>query len=260
MKLLKFAAVPIVLTLAAATASAEVQVTIHDGLVTIVAKDATVRQIIAEWARVGQAQVVNAERIPGGPTNIELTNVPEAQVLDTLLRSAAGYLAAPRAVMASNLSRFDRVVVMPTSNPPRTPVPAPQPAFQQPPQFAQPVDDDVDDDRAAAPNVVMPTPNPRGPVFNTFPQPQVVNPQTGAPVTGVPVQMPPYQQPPQDPQQMPPTTYPSMPTAPFGGVAVPGMVVPAPQQGQPGQIVPPGQVPPQPGQPRRPGQPDGENW
>lgn len=252
MKLLKFAAVPIALLLAASTASAEVQVTIHDGLVTIVAKDATIRQIIAEWARVGQAKVVNAERIPGGPTTLELTNVPEGQVLDTLLRSAAGYLAAPRAVMASNLSRFDRVVVMPTSNAPRNAAPAPQPTFQQP-QFAPPVDDDdVDDDRPA-PNVVMPPPNARGPVFNTFPQPQVVNPQTGAPVTGAPVQMP-YPQP-QD-QQMPPTNYPASPNAPFGGVAVPGMIVPGPQQVQPGQIVPPGQVPPvqpQPGQPRRPG-------
>jgi hypothetical protein len=255
MKLLKFAAVPLVLLFAASSASAEVQVSIHDGLVTIVAKDATIRQIIAEWARVGQAKVVNAERIPGGPTTIELTNVPEAQVLDTLLRSAAGYLAAPRAVMASNLSRFDRIVVMPTSSAPHNPVPSPQPAFQQP-QFAQPVDDDVDDDRPA-PNVVMPTPNGRGPVFNTFPQPQVVNPQTGAPV-----QMP-FQPPPD--QQVPPT-YPSSPTAPFGGVAVPGMMVPAPQSAQPGQIVPPGQVPPGqvppgqavPGQPRRPGDPGGE--
>jgi hypothetical protein len=251
MKLLKFAVVPILAALTASPAAAEVQVTIHDGLVTIVAKDATVRQIIAEWARVGQAKVVNAERIPGGPMTIELTNVPESQALDTLLRSVAGYLAAPRAVMASNLSHFDRIMVMPTSSAPRTPVAAvPQPAFQQPPQFAQPVDDDVDDDRAA-PNVVMPTPNPRGPVFNTFPQPQVINPTTGAPMTGAPVQMPFPQQPPQE-QQMPPTSYPSTPTAPFGGVAVPGMVAPAPQQGQPGQIVPPGQ-PPQPGQPRRPG-------
>lgn len=242
MKLLKFAAVPFVLLLAASTASAEVHVTIHDGLVTIVAKDATIRQIIAEWARVGQAKVVNAERIPGGPTTLELTNVPEAQVLDTLLRSAAGYLAAPRAVMAANLSRFDRVVVMPTSNAPRTPAAAaPQPAFQQP-QFAQPVDDDVDDERPA-PNVVMPTPNGRGPVFNSFPQPQVVNPQTGAPV-----QMP-FPQPQE--QQVPPASYPATPTAPFGGVAVPGMMVPTPQPVQPGQIVPPGQVPP--GQPRRPG-------
>jgi hypothetical protein len=232
--------------LATGSAFAEVQVSIRDGLVTIVAKDATVRQIISEWARVGGAKVVNAERLPGGPTTLELRDVPEAQVLDTLLRSAAGYLAAPRAVMASNLSRFDRVVIMPTSSAPRNA--APPPAAYPQPQFVQPpTDDDVDDDRPA-PNVAMPAPR-GGPVFNTFPQPQVVNPANpqAAPVM-MPGQMPPTVQVPTEQQQQP-VTYPSSPTNPFGGVAVPGMIVPTPQQ--PGQMVAPGVPPPQ--QPRRPG-------
>jgi hypothetical protein len=255
MKLLMFAATAWLL--ASATAFAEVQVSIRDGLVTIVANDATVRQIISEWARVGQAKVVNAERIPGGPTTLELRDVPEAQVLDTLLRSAAGYLAAPRAAIASNLSRFDRVVIMPTSSAPRNTAAAP-PAYPQP-QFVQPptADDDADDDRPA-PNVAMPAPR-GGPVFNTFPQPQVVNPANpqATPVM-VPGQMPPSMQVPTEQQQQP-VTYPSSPTNPYGGVAVPGMIVPTPQQQiQPGQIVPPGQQPP----PRRPGggpgRPDGD--
>jgi hypothetical protein len=246
MKLLTSTAVA-VLIFAASSASAEVKVTIHDGLVSIVAKDVTMRQILAEWARVGDAKVVNGERLPGGPTSIELTDVPEAQVLDMILRSAAGYVAAPRAVMASNLSRFDRVVVLPTSSAPRATASAPPPAFQQP-QFAQPAapDDDVDDDRPQ-PNVQMPAPNPRGPVFNTFPQqPQVINPQTGQPVTGG---FPGGFQQGQVPQQQP-TTF-STPNAPLGGgVAVPGMMVPAPAPQQPGQVVP--QIPP--GQVRRPGE------
>ncbi|HEY7287953.1 MAG TPA: hypothetical protein VH497_21035 [Vicinamibacterales bacterium] len=228
--------------LIAATASAEVRVTMHDGLVTVIAKDATVRQIIAEWARVGQAKVVNAERIPGGPVTLELVNVPEVQALDTLLRTVAGYLAAPRAELASNLSRFDRIVVMPTSATPRSQPVAQAPTFQQQ-QFPPPVEEDVDEQR---PNANMPVAAPR-PVFGRFPAPQVINPQTGLPVagpndppTGVPAE-----------QQQP--VYTSVPTAPFGGVAVPGMVAPAPQQqpGIPGQIVPPPQ--PQPGQTRRPG-------
>jgi hypothetical protein len=250
MKLLTFVAASACL-FAASSASADVQVSIRDGLVTIVAHDATVRQIISEWARVGQAKVVNAERIPGGPISLELTNVPEAQVLDTLLRSAAGYLAAPRAVVASNLSHFDRVVIMPTSSAPRNTAPVAA-TYQQPQLPQQPVDDDVDDDRPA-PNVAMPTPGARPPVFNSFPQPQVVNPQTGMPVT-TPGQVPQATQQPVEQQQ--PVTYPATPTAPFGGVAVPGMVAPAPQQQlQPGQV-PPGMVPPQtvPGQPQ-PGQP-----
>jgi len=238
--------------LAGSTASAEVQVTIHDGLVTVIAKDATVRQIIAEWARVGQAKVVNAERIPGGPVTLELVNLPESQVLDTLLRSAAGYLAAPREVVASNLSRFDRIVVMPTSNPPRTASAAPPPAFPQP-QFAQPPNDDDGEDERPNPNV----PNRRGAVFNPVPQPQAVPAPQAVPTPfGAPGQVPsvpPMPTVPQTPEgQQPVTTYPSTPTAPYGGVAVPGMVAPPPAP-QPGQIVQPGQ-PLQPGQPVQPGQ------
>jgi hypothetical protein len=237
------------LVLTASTAFAEVKVSMQDGRVFIVAKDATVRQILTEWARVGQTKIVNVERIPGGPVTLELTNVPELQALDLLLRSVSGYMTAPRPVAVANLSQFDRVVVMPTSVAPRPAVasqPGSTPTFTQP-QFTPPpqmADDDADDERPA-PNVAMPTgpiPNPRGPVFNTFPQPQVIAPQVLPP--GVNIQQ----------QQMPtqapaPTAY---PTAPFGGVAVPGMVPPAQQPGQPGQ------VPGAPGQPvRRPGGAEG---
>ena len=51
-------------------ASADVELSIHDGRVTIVAKDATVRQILTEWARVGRTKIVNVERIPGGPMTL----------------------------------------------------------------------------------------------------------------------------------------------------------------------------------------------
>src|SRR5436305_12131370 len=97
-----------------AAASAEVRLTIQDGRVSLTAKDATLRQILAEWARVGQTKIVNGERVPGGPVTLQLTNVPEEQALDTLLRSLTGYVAAPRATTAANLSRYDRIVVMPT--------------------------------------------------------------------------------------------------------------------------------------------------
>jgi hypothetical protein len=231
------------LLVAATTASADVQLTMQNGHVSIVAKDATVRQILTEWARVGQTKIVNVERIPGGPITLELHNVTEAQALDILLRTVSGYIAAPRpaAAVAANLSQFDRIIVMPTlasARPPATG--APPPVFQPTPQFNQPqhVDDDSDDEQPA-PNVPMP-PN-RGPVFNTFPQqqqpqPVPINPQTGEPMS--------------TPQA--PTSYPGQPTAPFGGVAVPGMVAPAPPQ-QPGQPQP---VPAAPV--RRPGGREGQ--
>src|SRR6266536_4742921 len=99
--------------LLATPAFAEVQLTLQGGRVSIVAKDATLRQILTEWSRVGQTKIVNIDRIPGGPTTLELRNVPEEQALDILLRSLSGYVAAPRPVQfaAPNLSRYDRIVV-----------------------------------------------------------------------------------------------------------------------------------------------------
>ena len=225
---------------AVTTASAEVQLTMQNGRVSLVAKDATVRQILTEWARVGDTKIVNMERVPGGPVTLELTNVPEAQALDVLLRSLSGYIAAPRAVEAANLSRFDRIILMPTLAAARPPTPSsPAPVFQQNPQFPPPQPADDDDERPA-PNVPVAVPGQRGPVFNSFPQPQGGNPQTVPAQPGAPPQVP----------NMPATS--PAPVAPYGGVAVPGMVAPPPAQ--PGQV--PGQVPP--GPIRRPGGPSGQ--
>ena len=85
-------------------ASADVQLAIQGGRVTIVAKDATIRQILTEWARVGQTKIVNIERIPGGPVTLELRDVPEQQALRVLLRSLGGYVTAPRPTMVANAS------------------------------------------------------------------------------------------------------------------------------------------------------------
>src|SRR5260221_7457853 len=136
--------------LTASTASADVQVLLNNGRVSIVAKEATVRQILSEWARVGQTKIVNVERIPGGPITLELSNVPESQALDVLLRALSGYITAMRPVEAANLSQFDRIIIMPTLASVR-PAPSsapPPPVFQQSPQFnQQPIagDDEPDD-------------------------------------------------------------------------------------------------------------------
>src|SRR5438105_1327363 len=83
----------------ATPARAEVLLSMRDGRVTIVAKDATVRDILTEWARVGQTRIVNVERIPGGPITIEIRDMPEQQALRLLLRTLSGYMTAPRATM-----------------------------------------------------------------------------------------------------------------------------------------------------------------
>ena len=233
---------------AGSTAFAEVQLTIRNGRVSLVAKDATVRQILTEWARVGQTKIVNVERIAGGPVTLELKDVSEQQALEVLLRSVSGYMAAPRAAVVANASTFDRIVVMPTSVAPRAPVvAAPAPVFRPPAVqglFGQPSQqptEDEPDDQPPTPNVVAPN---RGPVFNTFPQPQIVNPtQQGAPtatpgVISTQPQVPPQDgTPPVNPPQ--PAAYPgppgAQPTTP-GGATTPGMIVQPPQQ--PGQAQP----------------------
>jgi hypothetical protein len=246
MKLLCTSIALLGLTLVSTAASADVKVTIDNGRVSIVAKDATVRQILTEWARVGQTKIVNVERIPGGPQTIELTNVSETEALELLLRSISGYIAAPRATSAgAHASQFDRIVVMPTAAAPRAPVTAsatPTPTPMAPQMMPAQLADDDDDERPQPPVPVGPA---RGPIFNQFPQPQVVNPQ------GQPMPQP-YNPAVQPPPVVPAPQPAAQPAAPFGGVAVPGMVAPAPPQpGQPGQLG-------QPGQPvRRPGGTEG---
>ncbi len=228
---------PVLCLGSASIASADVQITMQNGRVTVVAKDATLRQIMTEWARVGQTKVVNVDRIPGGPVTLELRNVSEDQALDVLMRPLSGYLAAPRSADFPNLSRFDRIIVMPTiaaakgatasggSTPP--PVFQSAPVIQPPP----PVPEEPEEEEKPPPQ------RPPVPVFSSFPQPQVINPNGAAPNGQVPAGGEP-----------PVPTQPvgsGVPTAP-AGVAVPGMVVPVPQQ--PGA---PGQQNPQ--QPRRPG-------
>lgn len=225
-----------VLVLVARPAAAEVHVTIDPGgRVTVSAKNATVGQILAEWARVGQTKIVNPERAGGGVLTIELTNVPEVDAIETILRSAGGYVLAPRRAQIANASLYDRILILPQSSPVSAARPAaatlpqPRPGAPTPPRpFAppvpgqvavpQPAQDDNDDptDRPAT----AATPAVRPPVFNTFPQaaPQRTDP----------------------PAPPAPATTVTMPV----GVAVPGMMVPTPQPaGQPGTAAQPPQQP-----------------
>ena len=219
-----------------ATAAADVQISIRDGQVSLAAKDASVRQILTEWARVGRTKIVNVERIPGGPMTIELKNVPEKDALDMLLRSISGYIAAPRTPFVSDASLFDRIIVMPTSAAPSTTTSLAPPPFSLQAGAPQPPGQDDEEQRT----VVQP---PRGNIFSTFPQPQVANPQRqGAPATTPgSVAAPPQPLVPQvQPQVIPQAPAPATPTpgaqpsAPFGAVSTPGMIAPAPAQ-QPGQ-------------------------
>ncbi|MGH9313612.1 MAG: hypothetical protein ACRD09_06015 [Vicinamibacterales bacterium] len=202
----------------------ELQLIIANGRVTLVADSVPIRTILTEWSRIGQTKIVNGEKLTGGPITLMLLNVPEAQALDILLRSASGYMAAPRAAGNAGASQFDRVVILASSRPTTTgPAPANNnfqnvnPRFQAPPPMVQPVEGDQDEevDEEATPNRVLP------PGFQTQP--------------GMPVQVPP---------------------GTLGMVPSPGQPAQLPQQPPPGQVLAPitsprpgpVPVPPQPAQ------------
>jgi hypothetical protein len=213
----------------AAPAHADVRVSIADGKVTVAATNATLRQILDEWARVGHARIVNADRLGGPPVSLRIENVPEAQALDTLLRSASGYVAAPRAIPEPNASRYDRIYLLASSTgtPPPATAAGPRPFAPPRPPFVPPDDQEPDEPQPGVNGQPAAPVPPRQPAFNTFPQPPALPSRDGAPVApagGFP----------------PPTSFgaPAVPNAPVG-VSTPGMVVPAPEQ--------PGQQ--QPGQP-----------
>jgi hypothetical protein len=105
--------------LVAAPAHAQsVKLEIQDGRVNLDATNAPARAILAEWAKVGGTKVVGAEKISGGPLTLKLVDTPERQALDIILRSVAGYMAAPRMASATpGASAYDRILILPTSSP-----------------------------------------------------------------------------------------------------------------------------------------------
>jgi hypothetical protein len=138
---------------AVSTAYADIQFSIRDGRVVLVANNATIADIMAEWAKVGHTRIVNADKIPKDVVTLELRNVSERQVLDILLRTTSGFIAALRDVGDPNASLFDRIIIMPPSAPPpavnasvapqnpRAPAPAMPVQEPPPPQLQAAVED-----------------------------------------------------------------------------------------------------------------------
>ena len=119
-------------------AAGEVRLSIQDGRVALVARDATLREILVEWERVGGTRIVNRDRVPGSRLNLELTNVTEEQALATLLRSIAGYMASRRLGPEGGASAFSRIVLMAAPATPAASAAAPAQAAGQAGMGTQP--------------------------------------------------------------------------------------------------------------------------
>jgi len=198
----------------------DLKLTMQNGRVTIIATDVPVRQILQEWARVGQTKIVNAEKVSGPNLTLQLFDASERDALDIVLRSASGYIAAPRMAPVAGAAMYDRITIFmsTTKAPAQVASAAPPPTFQRPPQ--------PDEDEPI--NVQMP--------------PQMVNPAAGQ-YPGMPPQGMPPQGFPQQLQQPAMSTVPGPLTAPRPGAlpmpTVPGAIAPNPYQPLP--------VPPKPG-------------
>lgn len=122
---LSIAAVALALCVPAAAhvqAAGVVRVTMHDGLVSVSAKGATLGEILDAWARAGQTEIVNIDKTAASaPLTLELTNVTEDEALGVLLNSLGGYLGVTRPRVRSDASRFARIVIASSSGPSSTP-------------------------------------------------------------------------------------------------------------------------------------------
>ena len=199
------------LGLSVPASAGELKLTMQNGRVTVMADNVPLQQILREWSRVGQAVVVNGEKLSGPNVTIQLVDVPEREALDVLLRSAAGYIAAPRAVPVATAAVFDRVTIMATSR-----APAATASMNTPPPFQRPPPQPVDDVDEPI-NVTMPPQQPPNPVTNPYPG---MPPQVNVPGTA---------------------TQPGPVTSPRpGALPAPQMPPGVPNPYQPGQVIRPG--------------------
>ena len=201
----------------------DLKLSMQNGRVTLIADNVPVRQILQEWARIGQAQIVNADRVSGPTLTLQLVDVPEKDALDILLRSAAGYIAAPRPAVVANAAYYDRITILATSR-----APAASASMSVPPPFQRPapVVDDVDEPINVTMPPQQPQMQPQNPMTTQFPGIQ--------PVTN---------------QQPTTATQPGPMTSPRPGALPQPMPNAMPNPYQPGTVVRPGGGPGGPGGP-----------
>lgn len=100
------------------TATDDLELSFHNGRVTIIADDIPVQRILQAWSEIGQTMFVDAEELSAESIRVNLVDVDEIEAIRILLRQGAGYVAAPRSPVPIGQSRFDRVLVMAASRQP----------------------------------------------------------------------------------------------------------------------------------------------
>jgi hypothetical protein len=156
----------------------------NNGLVTLQAQNVTVRDVLAEWARLCECQVIGAEKITNAPLTmpVQYVNQPEAVIMKSLLNPGSqagavsgGYVFVPRGPGETGASAYASIRIAPVSHPtavsysqqPSSPVAAPlinDGNDELPPVVNIPLQDPAKTQQAPAPPVapvvppsVMPT-------------------------------------------------------------------------------------------------------
>lgn len=205
------------LGVAASSSAQAVSLQFDNGRVTLNAQNAPIRTILVEWARLGGTRIVNGDRVGGAPVTLELTDMPERQALDILLRSAAGYVVTARQEPGGP-STLGGVIILATSSAPRIQAPV---TFGAATVQQRPLPEALADER---PGVTASPVLPGVPTPPVVPGPSVVRIGSGTPF-GQPETPPPAPQAPARPA----TTLQTLP-----GTSRPGEITPPPPQ-QPAQ-------------------------
>ena len=70
---------------------AAVKISFNDGRVTLIADDALMSDVLAEWARVGDTLITGTDRLPLEKVTIKLVDVDEQKAIEAVIGSAVGY-------------------------------------------------------------------------------------------------------------------------------------------------------------------------
>jgi hypothetical protein len=211
-------------------AAAEVSLELRNGRVTLLARQAPIQQVLGEWARKGRTRFVNLERVAGPPLTLELKDLPEQKALAILLRSVAGYIAAPRAVSLPGASLYDRILILPSSTAAMA-----APAAARPRQIVAPPPLLPDPTELANGEGEDPNSADEQPADPQQRQPPVFVPPTAQPANQVPGESPSESETPANPGTLPtpgitPGTAPGQFTTPTPGVLPPPPPAPQPRQ------------------------------
>lgn len=106
------AAVGVAAVAAPLLATGEIRISMDGGRVTVIATEARLADVLAEWTRVGATRFVGSEAIGEETITLHLVDADEEEAIRLLLHAAAGLVAASRPAGGSGASRFDRVTIL----------------------------------------------------------------------------------------------------------------------------------------------------